>query len=346
MPNTTMVDPFGRTDDERAVLRAKLEAVNAEARANWDNPVWRKEMAADLTETIYWGFQHENLLNLYTQVENVDFDGRSFVKEVRGLRAFWVARGGHIEASDMHSEVFEIPRDTLGFHVFEMEDKLRTGFGETQANLVNLGIQRMDAEVNKRVLAGFQAAVGTNSPYYITANGLSLSALNLALRQVRDVSLDFNVTILGRSTMTDQIIDGISGTGGNTAGFFPETNERLLEQGVIGVYRGARIVTLKNYRDDTDTPFFPANELWVIGRDASKFAFFGGLLSREYSEEDNWYWHYLARRDFGGVVYRPNRLRRIIDSSISATFGAGGTYTPVGSSEPGGFGVGGASPEG
>jgi hypothetical protein len=71
--------------------------------------------------------------------------------------------------------------------------------------------------------------------------------------------------------MTDQIIDGLMGTGGNTAGFFPETNERLLEQGVIGVYRGARIITLKNYLDDTDTPFFPANELWVIGRDASKF---------------------------------------------------------------------------
>lgn len=329
MGNATMVDPYGRNDDERTQLRAKLEAVNAEAKANWDNPTWRREMAQDLTETIYWGFQHENLLNLYTQVENVDFDGRSFVKEVRGLRAFWVARGGHIEASDLHAEVFEIPRDTLGFHVFEMEDKLRTNFGETQSSLVNLGIQRMDSEVNLRVLAAFQAAVPSSSPYYISAAGLSIPALNLALRQVRDQSLDFNLTIIGRATMTDQIVDGIMGTGGNTGGFFPETNEKLLEQGVLGVYRGARIITLKNYRDDADNPFVPANELYVIGRDASKFSFFGGLLSKEYSEEDNWYWHYLARRDFGGVVYRPNRIRRIVDTTIPATFGTGGTYTPL-----------------
>lgn len=337
MGNTTMVDAFGRDDAQRKELREKLTAANLDARNNWDNQQWRKEMAADLTETIYWGFQHENLLNLYTQVENVDFDGRSFVKEVRGLRAFWIARGGHIEASDMHEEVFEITRDTLGFHVFEMEDKLRTSFGETQANLVDLGIQRMDAAVNQRVLAAFQAAIPASSPYYVSGSGLTLTALNSALRQVRDVSYDFNVTLLGRSTMTDQIIDQIMGTGANTAGFFPETNEMLLAQGVLGVYRGARIITLKNYRDDTDTPFYPANELWVIGRDASKFAFFGGLLSKEYTEEDNWYWHYLARRDFGGVVYRPNRLRRIIDTSTSATFGSGGTYTPafVSGSAPG-----------
>ena len=53
------------------------------------------------------------------------------------------------------------------------------------------------------------------------------------------------MTILGRTTMTDQIVDALMGTGGNTAGFFPETNETLLRQGVLGVYRGARIITLK-----------------------------------------------------------------------------------------------------
>jgi hypothetical protein len=86
--------------------------------------------------------------------------------------------------------------------------------------------------------------------------------------------------------------------------------------GVIGVYRGARIISLKNYRDDSDVPFFPGNELFVIGRDASKFAFWGGMLSKEFTENDAWYWHYLARRDFGGVVHRPSRMRRIVDNSI------------------------------
>lgn len=317
MGNATMVDPHGRSDSERAELREKLRLVNEEARDNWDDPAWRREMAQEMTETIYWGFEHENLLQMFAEVENAPFDGRVFVKEVRGLRAFWVARGGYIEASTIHAEVIEVPRDTIGFHVYEFEDKLRTNFGETQASLVDLGGQRMDAEVNLRALRLFQAAVPSTSPYYISGAGLALSAINTALREVRDASLDNTVTIIGRATMTQQIVDAIMGVGSNGAGFLPETNEQLLSTGVLGTYRGARIITLKNYLDDVRKPFFPANELYVIGRDASKFAFWGGLLSKEFTEEDNWYWHYLARRDFGGIVHRPDRIRRIVDTSTA-----------------------------
>lgn len=317
MANSTLVDAYGRTSEERRALKAKVERVNEIAAENWDNPAWRREMAQELTETIYLGFEHENLLMYMTQLENADFNARVFLKEVKGLRAFWVARGGYIESSTVRAEVLEIPRDTIGFHVYEFEDKLRTNFAETQATLVELGIQRLDAAVNLRMLSLLQAAVPSGSPYYTSASGLSLTTLNTALTAVRDESRDFEVAIVGRSTMTDQIIDGIMGVtpGGGGAGFFPETNEDLLRRGVLGTYRGARIITLKNYRDDTDTPFFPANQLWVIGRDASKFAFWGGLLSKEYSENDNWYWHYLARRDFGGVIHRPSRIRCIVDSS-------------------------------
>jgi hypothetical protein len=317
MGNSVMLDPYGRTDEERKELRAKLERVNKEAFENWDNPQWRREMAQQMSEVIYRGFEHENLLSLFTEVENAPFDGRVFVKEVRGLRAFWVSRGGYIEASNMHSEVMELPRDTIGFHVYEMEDKLRTNFGETQADLVRLAGQRMDAEVNLRMFSLFQAAVPSNSAYYSSGSGLSLSAINNGLRAVRDQSNDFELAIVGRITMTDQIIDLLNQSS-SFNGFLPETNEQMLQRGVLGTYRGARIITLKNYDDDTRTPFFPANEMWIIGKGASKFAFWGGLLSKEYVEEDNWYWHYLARRDFGGVVYRPERLRRIVDTSIAA----------------------------
>ena len=323
--NSHMTDSYGRTDSEKSDLRDKMDKLNKIAYDRWDDPTWRREMAAELTQTIYKGFEHENLLSLMTEVENAPFDGRVFVKEVRGLRAFWVARGGHIEQSTMRADVMELPRDTIGFHVSEFEDKLRTNFAETQATLVDLGIQRMDAEINLRFFRALQAAVPTTSAQYITGAGLSLTALNTALRDVRDNSRDFQVTIVGRSTMTDQIHDLLTNQPSNSS-FLPETNEQLVQKGVLGSYRGAKIVTLKNYQDDTEAAFFPANELFVIGRDASRFAFWGGLMSKEYTEQDNWYWHYLARRDFGGVVHRPRRLRRIVDTSILSTRNSGDSF--------------------
>lgn len=314
---SNIINPLTVSEEDRLKIREMKEEANRIAAENWDDPQWRREMAADLTEEIYRGFQHENLLSLYANVENLGFTDRSFVKEVRGLRAFWVSRGGYIEASDMRADVMEIPRDTIGFHVYEFEDKLRTNFAETQQSLVRLAGQRMDAEVNLRVFSLFQEAVPSSSDYYDQGAGLSLASLNAALRRVRDESVDGTVSIIGRATMTDQIVDGLVNNNSYPA-FLPETNEQLLSRGVLGVYRGARVITLKNYDDDTRRPFFPANELWVVGRDASKFAFFGGLLSKEYVEDDNWYWHYLARRDFGGVVHRPERLHRIVDTSQEA----------------------------
>jgi hypothetical protein len=315
--NSSMVDGRGRSADERAALRAKKDKLNAEARENWDNPTWRALMAQETTQTIMWGFEHENLLSMLTTVENAPFDGRVLVKETRGLRAFWVARGGYIESSTIHSEVMEMPRDTIGFHVYEFEDKLRTNFAETQTTLISLAQQRMDAEVNLRLLRGFQAAIPTTSPYYIAGNGVSLTALNTAIRAVADSTYEQGaIAVIGRRTMLDQIMDQL--TGGNAyGGFLPQTNEDILKRGVLGTYRGANLVRLTNFKDDEDLPFFPANELFVLGVDASKFAFFGGLLSKEWSEEENWYWHYLARRDCGMVIHRPERARRIIDTSLA-----------------------------
>jgi len=313
-----MIDAYGRSGSERDEIKAKVERLNQIAKENWDNPKWRYEAAAAITNTIYRGFEHENLLNLMTTVENAPFDGRVFIKEVRGLKAFWVARGAYIEQSTLRADVIELPRDIIGFHVGEMEDKIRTNFAETQAALVDLGIQRMDAEINLRFLRLLQAAVPSGADQYISQAGFSLTSLNTALREVRDETRDFSgVVIIGRATMTDHILETLTANQTNT-GFIPETNEDVLKRGVLGTYRGAKIITLKNYKDDSETPFFPANEMFVIAKDASRCAFWGGMQAKEWVENDSWYWHYMAKREFGGIVHRPRRLRRIVDTSIPA----------------------------
>lgn len=258
---------------------------------------------------------------MMTQVQNAGFNERVTVRETRGMKAFFVARGGYIEASNTYSQTIEVPRVTCGFHVNEFEDKLRTDFAETQATLVELGVQRLDATINSWMFSTLQAAVGSGSQYYHSVAGLAsnLATLDTALTYVRQVSRDFEVVIVGLPTMVDQIRDAIVQTGNTSvqSRFLPETNEELFRRGVIGSYWGAKIITLKNYVDDTGTPFFPANELWVLGRDASKFVFYGAPITHEWLDPPAGEWHYMSRRDLGMVVHRPYRTNRIVDSTIT-----------------------------
>jgi hypothetical protein len=301
-----MVDSFGRTLEENTDRLAIMEAANKEARENWDDPQWRAEFAADLTESILLGFDYTTLVDQWIETERTDFDGRIFVREATGLKAFFMARGGYIEASELSAEISEVPRDMLGVHVWEFEDKFLTSFAESAQTLRDLSIRRMDAEINRRIHTVLKTAL--NPTYTTSAAGISQAALDAAIARVSDESESGDVVIVGRPQVVNQIAD--------FDGYGNETLEEIRRKGMFGVYKGSRIITLKNFKDEEGNPYIPNNELWVMARDTGKFAFFGGLKSKEFMELDNWYWHYLARRDTGIMVHHPERAQLLIDTSL------------------------------
>jgi hypothetical protein len=102
----------------------------------------------------------------------------------------------------------------------------------------------------------------------------------------------------------------------NTPAFGPQTLEELRTKGMFGVYHGCNIITLRNWRDEDGQSYISGNELWVLAKDTGKFVFYGGLMSKEFTELDNWYWHYLARRDTGIMVHHPERATLLTDPGV------------------------------
>jgi hypothetical protein len=304
-----LIDNYGRSPEQRAEALALMEKVNEEAAANWEDPAWRREMAAVLTSSILEGFTFETFYDQIVSVERVGFDDRVILEEETGLKVFFIAKGGHIEASALVSESMEIPRDTLGFHVYEFEDKMQSNFAKSAATLRNLAVRRLDWGVNKQIKALIEAAIDSGGPYYISGAGLDKTALDTAIREVRDESQTGVVSLYGRSVMVDQIAD--------FTGFADEALEEIRKRGRLGVYRGASVVQARNWKDEDGVSFIPANELYVISDDSALFAMYGGLKSKEYVEQDNWYWHYIGRQDFGGVLSHPERTRRFVDTAIT-----------------------------
>ena len=301
------------TREEREEYDALIKAVNEEAKANWDDLNWRREKAADIRTAIQYNFESESLFREYITYRNLGFEDRRIIRQTRGLKAFWLARGGYIEESQLRTSEFELPRDMIGFHVSEQEDKLRINFAETSAELVRLGTLRLEAELNRRLIQLLEAAIPPGSPFYVSGAGLSQAAVNASLHGVADMGGGAGgpVTLLGRETMTGQVTD--------FPGYSNETLEEIRLRGRLGIYRGANIQTVTNYLDDDNVPYLPANELYVLSGNAGEFATFGDLLFKESTEDLNWYWHYVARRDVGGMIYFPWRVRRIVDTSIPAS---------------------------
>lgn len=303
-------------NEEYQAIKEATAALNEEARLNFRDRSWREARALEMSEQIFEGFEHENIVSLISEVSNLAWNEQPTISEVRGLKAFWIARGGYIQESQIVEDVMDIPREIIGFHVSEFEDKLEINFSGVARSIIDLGIQRVDAEINRWVLTLLQNGIQPADPNYHAVTGLSLDAVRQSLASVRDASKTREVAIIGRATMTDQFVYKLLGTDGNGSGYIPETNEEMLRRGVLGTYMGARIVTLSNYSDENGVPFIPANELYVVARDASRTFFLGGMKSNEWMDPATDYWHFKARREVASALIHPDRAARIVDSTI------------------------------
>jgi hypothetical protein len=285
-------------------------ALNAEARDRWEDDSFHREVAATLQSQLDYQFTFDNLFGTYFQVQRVGEFEKVYLRERRGLRVFYTHRGGYIEESQLKTEDWELPRDTLGFHVSEFSDKLRANFAETIEAMVGLAEQRMEAEVNRRMFNLLQEAVPSSSPFYVNAAGTGLTkpVLDTALREVKD-SIKPNgmgpvpVTIIGRAAGVDQISD--------FAGYADEAVEEIRVRGRLGTYRAANIVQVINYTDENNVSYIPEDEVWVFGGTVGLFAMYGGLQTKSWEENTVDYRHYRGRRDIGGLIHHPEQARRI-----------------------------------
>lgn len=306
--------PTAMSQAERRELAQIKDAVNAEWRQYHDYPEYQRELASVLVENFDYGFTFEDLFGTYMDTEQVGFDDRPEIRERRGLRVFHVARGGQIEQSTITTQAWELPRDGIGFHVAEHEDKLAVGFADSLADLVRLGNDRLSAERKRWLFSLLQTA--TSSAQTTTVNGLSSNqaALNTAIRTVKDAVLPTGqarlpITIIGRAPMVDQI--------SSFTGYGWEALEEIRILGRLGTYRGANIVEVLNYVDENNVSYIPANVLFVLSATAGKFVTYGQPKVKNWQAGGSEYLHTSVKIELGGVVHHPERVAVIADSSVS-----------------------------
>lgn len=309
--------PWGGANREAVEAYKRLQAeFNATSRDRWDDPEFHRSVAADIQSIVDYGFMYESLFPGYFDVEQVGEFDRPTIRERRGLKVFYTSRGGYIEESQLRDEVWELPRDTMGFHISEFIDKLRADFATNIEDIVTLGKARLEGEVHRRILGLMQAAIPSGSANYSGVAGITKPVVDAALAKVRDAIRPDGqgippVTILGRAQVSDKVA-------AFDHGFDPEAVAEVRRTGRLGTYMGANLVTLHHYQDEEGVAFMPANELWIFAGSVGKFVAYGDLQVKSWDENTVDYRHYRARKDFGGLVHHPEVAFRFVDSTVTA----------------------------
>ena len=312
---------FNSNDSKVKELQDQINALNNEAADLIHDPNWVREIGQQMSDEVWYGFNHANISELITNVERKGLAELAEIEtEVRGLTAFHIARGGYIEESTIHAEKAYVPKDQIGIHFVEQVDRLETGFVPTAQKLIAQAPVRIDAEIQRRVIRTLQAAVPSSSAYYTATANLTYNQVADGIDAVKDVvesDVQEPIAIVGRSPMINKLRNTITNSNVFNA-FLPITNERLLNGRTIDTFQGIPIVELRNFTDENGVSYFPANELWIVGKSAGKTVFYGTPRTTSWVENEAEYWHWQTRLNYGVSIYRPSHVRRIVDSSVAA----------------------------
>lgn len=230
---------------------------------------WRAKKAA---KKIYRAIQSDQRL-LDLGIQFVGEDDRVHVTEARGLRAFWVARGGHIEGSAIHTDTLELPQDIVGCHVMDPATKF------DWSHIAELAVDRMSNEIIHRVVRVYESAV----PSVSQVSPSIADRIDTAIEEVIDASLEDKIVVVGRRRRTG-IVSGPN----------------------------IKFVELRSVKDELERDIFGDTTV-VASPEASTWAIFGKPHFSVYREKDTIpnNLHFLVSLNVGGVVHHPERVRRV-----------------------------------
>lgn len=310
--------------EKAAELDALKKELDEEAKENWDSPQWHREVAATISSTLTYSYQFNFSTGPYFDTRNVgEFDDVEIVEERDGVKVFYTARGGYIEESQPKRNRYKVPRDTMGFHVSEFEDKVRAGFSESVDMVSSQGRTALNTEANRRLFTVLNASISVGAGNETDAGGtLTKLMVDDALISVRDALRPdpqgpVPVTIIGRAASVDlltELTSNHSWGGGANFGLNESAAEEARRNGYIGTYKGANVVVLVNYADADGNSYVEDDSLWVLGGNAGVFVNYGGVRSKTWIENTSDYWHLRARQDTGVLVNQPQLVHKISDT--------------------------------
>jgi hypothetical protein len=253
-----------------------------------------------------------NWLDTLADVKRVGIEDKAqFSVRLEGIRAYVQAKGATTKRSKVADKAMTL--DTVSVSARPVLNFLELAAGTKQmSDLINDAAYQMElAEYQYIQNVLNAAATGWAAPYYNTGSGIVAATLDPMITHWTRVSGGARPILFGDYEVTQKLAAATGFTATTNTqwadGVIKEQNDR----GVIGMYKGAKVVNLVNpLIDGTDNPVFDTKKLFILpgGIDASmrplKVVFEGDVISQDDSNIDDKTYEVRLDQIFGaGIVY-------------------------------------------
>lgn len=253
-----------------------------------------------------------NWLENIADVKNVGFGDRAqFKVGIDGIKAFVQAKGSTTARTKVASKTVVLDTVEVSARPVINIVELRTGQTD-MAELIRNATYKMELAEYGLIESTLLSAASTwSSPYYGSGSGIVKATVDPMIRHWMRMSAGATPVILGDVAVISKLAEQTGFTvATNTLQFADQIINEQNMNGIIGVYNGARVVSLVNPVQDDDAPTFAIDKLFILpaGADASmrplKVAHEGDVQSQDQTNiDDKSYEVRLDRWVGAGIVY-------------------------------------------
>jgi len=228
------------------------------------------------------------------------------IHDVYGGRVYERSYGAYARMSRLTQTTYTLTPYGFAIHLAEPLETLQSG----RITVADVTFAMAQAVLARKIRFGydtFEAAYGTTSGYTTNENGaLTDSNVKLAIRKVAKLSDVMNTTMIGNYVDLVQVND--FNTVSDMWGLFPEsTKEELMTRGILGVYNGAKLLSVKYWVDDRYAyQAFPTGSVYTVSNELgwNEFANFGSPRTDSWISPADGMVHWLYDFKIGGAVWK------------------------------------------
>lgn len=272
------------------------------------HPSELEELAFDLLNIAWSDAMVEDIVPQIIEVKTVGLADPDYVDEdLRGLRAYWQGKGGQILSDIIRYERSVMPREEMVTAIDFHQDEMATDFWGTFDKLVGQAREKLRQLPVTRLIELVQSAINGGATFgSFAASTLSDTQVDSVLEEVADPS-DGDVTLLG----TRQAVRNLSKIG---LEYGDGIKEKIFETGQIGIYKGYRVVQVKNFQDFAGNWVLPKAEIWLVGKSAGRLTYFGEQAKVQQLSLPSFFRRWETARDAGMLLYgaEKGRIGRIV----------------------------------